>query len=220
MEPGLTAAVARFRLAGLFISIVTNLSFPKSSYSKFFAAAGDMVRTVSVSLHLEYAAPRKFLDRCLWLKEELSAHPDGRLVVNTVLIPGRVSEILTLGRSFQVRGLSFYPQLKRVKGKPVPYSAEETRTLETYIAQSGSPKALNAAPSLKGTICGAGMDYFIVTDAGDCFTCYPGKRDGTGYLGSIRTGHAHAVPVSLRKKPRPCPYETCPCSVPRNRGIV
>ena len=206
--------------AGLQVSAVTNFSSSRRTLGRFIAAAGNSLRTLSVSLHLEYTAPDRFLDRCLWLKSAMPDLPRARMVVNSVLPPGRVLEILRLAHRFRDRGLFFYPQLIRRKGRPVEYNPEETMLINNFIEEAGSERALNSAPSLTGSLCRAGMDYFIVTEAGECFSCYPGKRDGSGYLGGIAAGGTGGQAVKLREKALPCPYETCPCSVPRNRGIV
>ncbi len=214
MYPGFLEIVHSLQKAGLLISVVTNFSFSKKIYKKFFKISGDSLRSFSVSLHREKVDRREFLKKCLWAKKKLAKTVRGSLVVNSVVEPGRAAELVEIKTAFKDRGIRFYPQLKRQKGRPVNYDAAEQAVI-LELAEDRNPFAINAGYEMKGRACYAGINYFVVTPGGECFTCYPGKRDGSGYLGSIPGGD-----FVFRGEPVGCPYEVCPCTVPINRGMI
>lgn len=200
--------------AGINISVVTNFSFPKKVYKRFLEICGENLRSFSVSLHREKVNWRKFLKKSLWIKQKIDKTKKGSLVVNSVVEPGKVREIIGIKKSFNNAGIRFYPQLMRVKGKVVNYNREEQLVI-IDLAEDKDPFKINAGYVLKGKTCYAGMNYFVVTPEGACYSCYPGKRDESGYMGSIPAGN-----FKLRDRPVKCPYETCSCTVPINRGMV
>ncbi len=214
--PGLIQVVEWLRESGQEVSVVTNFSFPRGLYRRFFRTAGPGLRSFSVSLHREKADWKKFLKKCRWAAKKIRTTPHGSLVVNSVVEPGKVRELEIIKQAFEAEGIRFYPQLERRKGKPVPFSAEEQEII-ARMADNKKPFAINAGFSKTGRQCRAGMNYFVITPEGECYRCYPSKKDptGAGYLGNIPRGD-----VKLRKNPAPCPYEICNCTVPLNRGMV
>ena len=212
--PGFSDIIGCLTETGIKISVVTNFSFQRDVYKKFLETCGEHLRSFSASLHREQVDWQKFLSKCLWIKQEIGKTKKGSLVVNTVVEPGKTHELIEIKNRFKEEGIRFYPQLLRVKGKTVVYSPEE-QTIIMELAGDRNPFQINAGYSLKGKTCFAGMNYFVVTAEGRCYTCYPGKRDESGYLGCILTGD-----FKFREEPLRCPYEVCPCTVPINRGMA
>jgi MoaA/NifB/PqqE/SkfB family radical SAM enzyme len=212
--PGFIDAVEKLVDAGMTISVVTNFSFPRRLYRRFLAVVGDRLRSFSVSLHREKVDWRDFLRKCRWIAGKIAGTEKGSLVVNSVVEPGRVSELPPIKRAFEEGGIRFYPQLMRKKGRPVDYGPEEIGVIRD-LAGDRNPFEINLGYSLKGRTCYAGMYYFIITPEGRCYTCYPGKRDGAGYMGDIVAGD-----FAFRETPLTCPYDVCPCTVPINRGMI
>lgn len=214
LYPGFLGVVEGLVETGLKISVVTNFSFPRAVYRRFFRSCGDQLRSFSVSLHREKVDWRDFLKKCRWAKKKINKTAKGSLVVNSVVEPGRAAELLDIKRAYEERGIRFYPQLMRKKGKAVEYAPREQEVIRE-LAGDRDPFKINAGYNLKGGTCYAGLHYFIVTPEGKCFTCYPGKRDGSGYMGSITEGD-----FAFRTQPLQCPYDLCPCTVPINRKIA
>lgn len=200
--------------AGMSISVVTNLSAPKRVLKKFITITGSGLRTFSASLHRETVHWPDFLKKCLWLSRKLRKYPNASLVVNSVVQPGKAHELIEIKQAFEAQNIRFYPQLMRKKGKPLSYSPEEKQII-SELAGEKNPFKINAGFSMKGKTCYAGINYFIISPEGKCFSCYPGKRDETGYMGSIPDRD-----FAFRPEPQACPYDICPCTVPINRGMI
>ncbi|MCP4154356.1 MAG: radical SAM protein [bacterium] len=214
LYPGFLTLIKRLVKAGIKISVVTNFSFPKKDYKRFIKSTGKQLRTFSVSLHREKVHWKEFLKKTEWIAKKIARTAGGSLVVNTVVEPGKAAELIAIKREFEAKGIRFYPQLMRKKGKTVEYKPVEKEIILT-LAGDKNPFEINAGYSMKGRTCYAGMNYFIVSPEGKCFTCYPGKRDGAGYMGEIPAGD-----FKYRDEPTICPYEVCPCTVPINRGMI
>lgn len=200
--------------SGMTVSVVTNFSAPKRVIKKFLRITGSGLRSFSASLHRERVHWPDFLKKCLWLTRKLRKYPNASLVVNSVVQPGKAHELIEIKQAFESEGIRFYPQLMRKKGKPLPYSPEEKEIIKEMAADK-DPFKINAGFSMKGKTCYAGINYFIISPEGKCFSCYPGKRDETGYLGSIADND-----FAFRPAPLVCPYDICPCTVPINRGMI
>ena len=212
--PRFLEAVEALVEAGMTISVVTNFSFSRGLYREFLAVTRDQLRSFSVSLHREKVDWRDFLKKCRWLARKIARTERGSLVVNAVVEPGRVAELVPIKRAFEGEGIRFYPQLLRRRGRPVEYGPEETVVIRD-LAGDRKPFEINMGYSLKGSTCYAGIYYFIITQEGKCYTCYPGKRDGAGYMGDLTVRD-----FVFRKEPIICPYDVCPCTVPINRGMI
>ena len=208
--PGLAA---RTRHA---ISVLTNLSAPLPEIERFAAAARGRVGIVSASLHLEFAEPREFARRAVAFRSMLGGGTD--FVVNSVLVPSRLPEVEEARRIVESAGLRFFPQLlkDRSTGKVHLYEGEELRLVEAIVgAGPVDPRRANAAPSYRGRLCWAGVDYFALTRSGDAWSCRSARRRGEGYLGNALDGS-----LRLHTEPSTCDYDICPCTVPANRGMI
>ncbi len=104
----------------------------------------------------------------------------------------------------------------KVKGGVHDYGSEDRALLGSpSSAPDDDPRRENRAPSYLGRRCWAGVDYLVLTQTGDAWSCRTAKRFGEGFLGNALNGR-----VRLSEGPRPCPYTICPCTVPANRGMV
>jgi len=201
--------------AGHTVSLLTNLSPALPVIERFVAAAGEKLRTFSCSLHLEETRADDFLAKALAVGGLLADLPKASFVVNYVVQPGRIPLAAALRRQFEAAGLKFYPQLMRINGAPASYGLIDRWRLKHAFADLQGPGAINRGYRHQGKPCHAGHRYFILHPKGDAYTCYPGKREGSGYLGNIYDGS-----LRLNRGPLPCTYEVCPCTVPQNRGVV
>jgi MoaA/NifB/PqqE/SkfB family radical SAM enzyme len=197
------------------VSVLTNLSAPLPVLERFIDAAGPQLRTFSCSLHAEEVATADFVAKAAAAQAMLAHLPKASFVVNHVLQPGHIAKAAAMRRQVEAAGLRFYPQLMRVAGKPATYGLIDRWRLRRGFDDLAGPGEMNRGYSHRGRPCHAGHRYFIIHPKGDAYACYPAKRAGEDYLGNIyREG------ITLNDGPRPCPYATCPCTVPQNRGIV
>ena len=195
------------------VSVLTNLSAPPSALERFARATRGRLGIVSASLHLEFTTVAAFVGKALRLREWIGEGPS--LVVNSVLVPGRLAELLAAREAVEAAGLPFFPQVMKVKGGVHDYAPVDRALLPGFLGPADDPARANRAPSYLGRSCWAGADYFVLTQHGDAYRCRTAKRYAEGFLGNVLEGG-----VTLAPGPRPCPYTICPCTVPANRGMV
>lgn len=195
------------------LSVLTNLSAEKADLKRFAERAAGRIGIVSASMHLERVAPEAFIDRALHLRSLLG--PDARLVVNSVLVPGRLETVARAAEMVKAAGLRFFPQIMKTKHGLAAYAEEEKTLLGELLGHAPTPRDANLAPSYRGRRCHAGIEYFVVTQTGDVWSCRTARRNKTGHLGNAVAGDFR--PLS---EPRICPWDICPCTVPANRGMI
>lgn len=195
------------------LSVLTNLSAEKGDLERFARRAAGRIGIVSASMHLERVTPAAFIDRALHLRSQLT--PDARLVVNSVLVPGRLETIARAAEMVKAAGLRFFPQVMKTKHGIAAYAEDEKPLLAELLGDAPTPREANLAPSYRGRRCHAGIEYFVVTQSGDVWSCRTARRNETGHLGNAVTGDFRPFP-----EPRVCPWDICPCTVPANRGMI
>ena len=87
--------------------------------------------------------------------------------------------------------------------------------LREVLGEAPGPRQANVAPSYRGRMCWAGVDYFAVDKTGEAWSCRTAKRHGEGHLGNIYDGS-----LARLAAPSACPWDICPCTVPANRGMI
>jgi hypothetical protein len=165
----------------------------------------------SASLHLEFAEVSEFAAKAAWFALQLD--PAARFVVNQVVLPGREVEARACRDVIEEAGLRWFPQLYKRDGGVAPYP--DTQALIPLIGLRPSPRQANIAPSYRGRVCRAGVDYFIVDKDGDAWACRTAKRHDESALGNIFEGALERLSIAA-----PCTYDICPCTVPANRGMI
>jgi hypothetical protein len=168
---------------------------------------------VSASLHLEHVEPAEFVKKATRLRERMS--PGASLVCNTVLVPGRLEEIAAAKALLEQAGLRVFPQAMKTKHGVFAYDEGDQRRLVVLTGARPTPRQANLAPSYRGRRCFTGVDYFVLTQQGDGYSCRTARRFGEGHLGNVHRGT-----LTLRTEPVTCTYDICPCTVPANRGMI
>jgi organic radical activating enzyme len=191
------------------ISVLTNLSAPLGILERFAALTRGRLGVVSASLHLEHTDAADFVAKATALRRALD--PAARLVINEVLVPERLAEARAARAVVEAAGLHWFPQVMKVKGGVAGYDED----LEDLVGVAPGPRQANLAPSYRGRACWAGVEYFVLTQTGDAWSCRTARREGEGYLGNVHDGT-----LRLAAAPAPCPYDICPCTVPANRGMI
>ena len=134
-------------------------------------------------------------------------------MVNQVVLPGREDEAARARAQVMGAGLRWFPQLYKVKGGVAAYP--DPQALIPLIGRRPGPRQANVAPSYRGRLCYAGVDYFVVDKDGGAWACRTAKRANEGYLGNVFDGSATRLDA-----PASCSYNICPCTVPANRGMI
>jgi organic radical activating enzyme len=195
------------------VSVLTNLSAPLSVLERFAQLTHGRLGIVSASLHLEFTDTETFVAKARRLRELIA--PDARMVVNSVLVPGRIAAVQAAEPSIRSAGLRLFPQIMKVAGGVAEYDEADRARVHDLVGESPSPRRANMAPSYKGRVCWAGVEYLVLLQNGDGYSCRTARRHKQGYLGNVFAG-------TLRRweSASPCPYSICPCTVPANRGMI
>ena len=195
------------------VSVLTNLSAPKNLLARFAERTRGRLGIVSASLHLEHETAERFVEKARFLREQMD--PAAQLVVNTVLVPGRLEAVRAARQLVEAAGLRLFPQIMKIKKGVASYDDDDRPRVQELVGISPTPRQANLAPSYRGRRCYAGIDYFVLTQAGDGYSCRTARRHGQGHLGNVFAGT-----LALWQDASPCPYDICPCTVPANRGMI
>ncbi len=205
--PGLVAATAHT------ISVLTNLSAPWPTLERFAELTRGRLGIVSASLHLEHTSAELFAGKARRLREIMD--PAATLVVNSVLVPGRLEEVQAARAVLEDAGLTLYPQLYKVAGGVHTYDDEDRPRVDDLVGISPGPRRANLSPSYRGRTCWTGAEYFVLLQDGEAWSCRTARRHRAGRLGNVLDGS-----FQLAAGPHPCAWDICPCAVPANRGMI
>jgi pyruvate-formate lyase-activating enzyme len=195
------------------VSVLTNLSAPWPVLERFAALTRGRLGIVSASLHLEHVDAASFADKARRLRAAMD--PQATLVVNSVLVPGRLAEVQAARAVLERAGLTLYPQLYKVAGGVHDYDAEDRPLVDDLVGISPGPRRANLAPSYRGRLCWSGVEYFVLLQDGEAWSCRTARRHRAGRLGNVLDGS-----FRLAGGPLPCAWDICPCAVPANRGMI
>lgn len=195
------------------VSVLTNLSAPLSSLERFAEMTRGRLGIVSASVHLEHVEVDEFAAKAARFRELID--PAAKMVVNGVLVPGRLEAVTAARDAIEASGLRFFPQLMKVKGGVHEYDEDDALLVDGLVPLGATPREANLAPSYRGRVCWTGVDYFVLTQAGDGWSCRTARRFDSGFLGNVHDGS-----FARFAKPRRCAWEICPCTVPANRGMI
>jgi hypothetical protein len=191
------------------ISVLTNFSASRQDLQRFSDQVRGRLVVFSASLHLEFADIDEFVDKASWF---VANNPGVRFVVNQVVRPGFESDALACKAVVEAAGLRWFPQLFKTKTGVASFP---DGALAGIVDEGAGPRDANTAPSYRGRLCWAGVDYGTIDKSGDLWSCRTAKRHGEGWLGNVFLGTAR-----LDVTPKRCPWDICPCTVPANRGMI
>ena len=189
------------------ISVLTNFSASRSELMAFADMTRGRLAVFSASLHLEFTELAELADKAEWFVTMLE--PSVGFVVNQVVLPGREAEAARCRDELEARGIRWFAQLYKTGGGVAEYADPDA--LVRLIGR----RPANRAPSYRGHLCWAGIDYFTVDKDGRAWACRTAKRFDEGLLGNIYDGS-----MTRLSSPTPCRYDICPCTVPVNRGMI
>ncbi|MHB2015677.1 MAG: radical SAM protein [Candidatus Xenobia bacterium] len=195
------------------VSVLTNLSAPMPVLERFAELTRGRLGIVSASIHLEHVEIETFVEKAARLRALLD--PAASMVVNAVLVPGRLQHVKAAREALERAGLRFFPQVMKVGPGVHQYSPDDATHVAELTGSAPTPRDANLAPSYRGRLCWTGAEYFVLTQAGDAWSCRTARRFKQGFLGNVLRGT-----LRLKEGPAPCPYDICPCTVPFNRGMI
>lgn len=195
------------------VSVLTNLSAPLAVLRKFVDLVGEKTEVVSASLHLEFVTAEEFIEKAVTLRNWLP--PSASLVVNNVLVPGTLDNLMEIRRQVEAAGLRYFPQVMKTKHGVFAYTETDAPKVVQLTGKNPTAREANTAPSYRGRMCWSGVEYFVLDQFGDAYQCRTAKRFGEGYLGNVLDGT-----FQLKPAPKRCTYDICPCTVPANRGMI
>lgn len=195
------------------VSVLTNLSAPRAKLEGFAALTRGRLGIISASIHLEHVEIDAFVDKARAFRAAID--PSASMVINAVLVPGRLDRVDAARAAIEAAGLKFFPQVMKIGGGTFDYVDDDRRAVERLVGISPNPRKANVAPSYRGRVCWTGAEYFVLTQRGDAWRCRTARRFDEGYLGNV-----HAGTFALHDGPAPCTYDICPCTVPANRGMI
>lgn len=195
------------------VSVLTNLSAPPAQLARFAALTRGRLGIVSASIHLEHVEIDAFVDKARAFRAAID--PAASMVINAVLVPGRLTEVEQARGAITAAGLRFFPQVMKLGGGTFAYEEGDREKVQELIGIRPNPRTANTAPSYRGRTCFTGVDYFVLTQRGDAFRCRTARRFDEGFLGNVLAGT-----FALAEAPSPCTYDICPCTVPANRGMI
>ena len=216
LHPGFVDVVRGLAERNLFISVVTNFSridkagADDDDVDAFLDAAGDSLRVLSCSLHLEFANVERFNARAVRAQGRLP--PQASLVVTCVASQQNLNRLQDLQQSFAEVGVRFKVQPEKQDREIVAYDDDGVALLRLLGGHNGTG---HIAHDYGGQPCWAGARYFIVDDLGEAFRCYPARRYRVERLGNVVDGT-----LRLQDAAAPCRYRSCNCTVPIARGMM
>lgn len=210
-HPDFLGLVAALVAQGRRVSVVTNLSAPEDVITEYVRLTSARPGILSASLHLEYVDPDVFLAR---FRRVTQAH-EGSSCVTCVATRANLPRLAALRSLFAPTPFKIQPE--KLDRDVIDYSDAELDTLELL---GGHNNTGMVAPSFLGRPCWAGSRYFVVDHRGECFRCYPARRQRSGLADGGKLGNLLDATFSLRFDAQSCRYTYCNCTIPRDRGMV
>ncbi len=195
------------------VSVLTNLSAPPAQLRRFAELTRGRLGIVSASIHLEHVEIDAFVEKARAFRAQIDERAS--MVINAVLVPGRLDQVESAQRAIESAGLRFFPQVMKIGGGTFAYDDDDRVNVDRLVGISPNPRKANIAPSYRGRVCHTGVDYFVLTQRGDGWRCRTSRRFDEGFLGNVLNGT-----FALAESPSPCTYDICPCTVPANRGMI
>ncbi len=195
------------------LSLLTNLSAPPAQLRRFAELTRGRLGIVSASIHLEHVEIDAFVDKAKNLRAQID--PSASMVINAVLVPGRLDQVERARAAIESAGLRFFPQVMKIGRGTFDYDEHDRANVDRLVGISPNPRKANVAPSYRGRMCHTGVDYFVLTQRGEAWRCRTARRFDEGFLGNVLDGT-----FALMNAASPCTYDICPCTVPANRGMI
>ncbi len=215
LVPNFSKIVSELTKMGHGIYISTNFSLPLEKLLEICNVANRDNLWLSVSLHLEFADVDDFFKKAIEVRKNIGY----RFSATSVARKDQVSKLKEIGNRFRKEKIRFIMRPERtVNNTAQPFVDYSKKELD-IISKFNKKKVFfdESISNLKGKLCLAGSKYFIISEKGDVWRCFPAARhkDKNGYLGNLLKGD-----FELKKDPSVCPYENCYCRLPITNNLI
>ena len=204
--------VERITSLGNKITVVSNMSFPLSSFKKLADIAGENLLRIHGSIHL---AQIKDLDeniaKLIEIKKILNPKTEYRIM--SILLDDNFELLKSINEKLSSNGVEFIMARLIENGEPRKYSDE----IEGYLKKQNHSYEKNIVKSMslktKNIMCYAGSKIMHINASGEISRCwsYQTKYQLLGNLADIKN-------VKLLDKPAPCYADCCHCSYPTEKN--
>ena len=161
------------------ISLLTNLSAPIGYITRLAELTQGRLGVVSASLHLEFTTVESFGRKGAdsgnrpWTQR---AH----LSINSVLVPGRIAQVIAARDVLERAGLPLFPQIMKVDGGIATYSAEEQALIRDLVGKIQHRIAPTWPQATKADSV-TRVEYFVLLQNGGGYCCRTARRHKQGF---------------------------------------
>lgn len=193
---------------GFKISVVSNFSFPISSYKKLKDIAGENLSELFISLHLSQV---KDLNEFLIKAEEFNNYKgNSSFVTASVLSDENCKKLKKVSEFMKEKNIKFELQHMRIKNSFVEYKNEAMEFIKNFPISK-----IKKVTGTFGKICYAGVNFIFIYQNGEAYRCYSSRFNRVHSMGNIKDKN-----FKMFKKPVPCLNKNCTCPKPIINGMI
>jgi MoaA/NifB/PqqE/SkfB family radical SAM enzyme len=186
--------------------IITNFSYPIKEITEIIEIAKSRLKSLIISLHLEYVKPEEFLKKTLKIKKYTDKYGI-YLQVNCVGIKEDLERRDQIGQLFCKQGIKFNILPNKFSFNDENSYSEKEKCM---IKKNGETYGLSST-NFQGKKCLAGKNYFVINEFGDAYRCF--SEEISSYS-SKSIGKHEDKEFKLYRKAKKCPYTSCTCEGP------
>ena len=193
--------------------VVTNMSYPVSSYKELIQAAGKNLVRIHGSMHLsEIKDLDSNIKNIIEIKHNLYSNTEFRIM--SILLDNNFELLKGIKQKLNQNGIEFIVSRLLTDGFPKKYSDEE----EAFLLKQNSTYQNNIIKSIniktKNVLCNAGSKVFHIRTNGDIERCWSYQNNPNfQVLGNVTNKKS----INLLKCPMPCYANFCKCSYPSEK---
>ena len=213
-HPKFFDTVKRITELGNRIIVVTNMSFPLSSFKKLADIAQDKLIRIHGSIHVAQIKDLNAnIDKLIEIKKVL--HPNTEYRIMSLILEDNFELLKSINEKLTKGHVEFVMARLINNGKPSVYSDE----IETYLKTQNHDYEKNivksASINTKKVLCLAGSKILHINVAGDIMRCWSYQaQDGFQIFGNLKDIHN----IKLLNKAMPCYAAKCACSYPTEKN--
>lgn len=212
-HPKFIEAVKKVADLGNKIIVVTNMSFPISSYKELVNAAGKNLIRIHGSMHL--AQIKDFennLKNIIEVKNIL--YPNTEYRIMSILLDDNFELLQNIKQKLNQHDIEFIISRLLINGKPKKYGEKEEILLSNQYStyQNNIINSINV--DTKKVLCNAGSKVLHIRTNGDIERCWSYQKNKKfQVLGNVADKNS----IKLLKGPAPCYADYCRCSYPSEK---
>lgn len=209
LHPDFFLIVKKLVEAGYFVSVNTNFSSKLKDIYKFFDIAGNKLKYLVLSLHLEYTEADVFLKKILEIKKKYSQFKN--IIVLAVALPEKLNMLKKIAEIYKKHGVDFGLIVYRDKNNNPPIYTKKQgliiKDINFGLRQDGFMAAREKIFKVKDKLCSAGYNSLVIYPNGSAYRCFPERSNNCGGMGNVLDDT-----LTLYKKPVKCHQKWCYCN--------